>query len=125
MSRSKRLARMTESSLDRHFPVGVANAAQTTLRTSDTTILEVKSTSYRSFAPYFCAERGFEPVFGGMVTQQCSQESISLSISNPVIDFTKRLGSSHRHRLNQSPNSLQDCREQIPGDRTSAIWKQV
>ncbi len=44
------------------------------------------------FRPNFCAERRFEPVIGGRVTQQCSQESISLSISNPVIDFTNRLG---------------------------------
>ena len=69
--------------LNRHFPVGAAITAQTNRRTFDTTILEVESTSYRAFAPYFCAERGFEPVFGGMVTQQRNQECISLSMSNP------------------------------------------
>ena len=78
--------------LNRHFPVGAANTAQTTRRTFDTTILEVESTSYRSFAPYLCSERGFEPVFLDMMTQQCGLECISLSISNPAIGSLTGVG---------------------------------
>ncbi len=106
-----------ETCLDRHFPDGAASTAWTTPRTFNTTILEVESTSYRSFARSFSAEKGLEPVFRGMMTQQCSQESISLSISNPAIDFTNRLGSSHPRQLNQSVNPSQYGREQIPCDR--------
>jgi len=45
------------------------------------------------------------------------REPIFLSISKPVFDFTNRLGSSHRNRLNQSAIPSQDRREKIPCDR--------
>ncbi len=81
--------------------------------------------SYRSFARSFSAEKGLEPVFRGMVTRQCSQESIFLSISNPVIDLTHRLGrhtgtgcTNCRIRLSMAANRFRVI-------DTSAIWKQV
>ncbi len=53
-----------------------------TPRTSDTTILEVESTSCRSFVPYLCAEGVFEPIFQDMMTQRCSQEPFTLVLES-------------------------------------------
>ena len=111
--------------LIRHFPDGAANTGWKTPPTPNTTIFKATSTSYRSFARSFSAEKGLEPVFRGMVTRQCSQESIFLSISNSVIDFTQRLGrhtgtgcTNCRIRVRMAANSFREI-------DTSAIWKRV
>ena len=78
--------------MNRHFPDGAASTARTTARPHITTILEMKSTSYRGFTPYFCSEKGLEPACQDMMTLQCGLESISLSISNPAIGSLTGVG---------------------------------